>query len=201
MPTCLNLSPAYKRFLWALILFQRRAGPSMNAMVVSIFFSLMFLFSKDAVAALSLFQPSFDSAQVNSSLLPNGTLKPAPKEPFRLENLYAYPPVAVNFAGYGDSIPQGTADVCVYKALDHALNTSSHSLLTPIDARDLDYTNAKVSMNFHPSGVVIWEEWKNALYLLLKFVDDFDTREFFFTMQIRGGLGWVGVGKGYLITF
>lgn len=161
----------------------------------------MFLFSKGAVAVLSLVQPSFDSAQVNSSLLPNGTLKPAPKEPFKLTNMYAYPPVAVNFGGYGDSISRGAADVCVYKALDHALNTHDHSLLVPIDASDLDYTNAKVSLNFHPGGVVIWEEWKNALYLLLKFVDDFDTREFLFTMELFGGMEWDFVGTGYLVTF
>lgn len=48
---------------------------------------------------------------------------------------------------------------------------------------------------------MIWNEWKNALYLILKFVDGFDTREFLFTVEVSDGKHWCVVGRGYLITF
>lgn len=170
-------------------------------MLILLSFSLVLLVSKDAIAILSLMQPTLSHARVNSTLPPNGTLSRAPKEPFRLLNLFVYPPVAVNFTGYGDAIPQAVADVCLYEALDDALNTRDHSLLARIDARDLGYANAKVSLSFHREGVVIWEEWKNALYLVLEFVDRFDAREFFFAVEIQRGEEWYAVGRGYLVAF
>lgn len=209
MPTRKTPSAAHKRFLNSRILekdssFQRRAGPSASAMVIILFLGLLLLVSKDAIAVLSLIQPPFDSARVNSNswLLPNGTLKPAPKEPFRLENNYVHPPIAVGFDGYGDRISRATANVCLFQALDYALSTHDHTSLAPIDASDLDYTSAHVALNFHPLGLVIWEEWKNALYLMLKFVDKFDTREFFFAVEVhKASADWYVVGNGYLITF
>lgn len=170
-------------------------------MLLILYFSLLLLVSKDALALLSLLQPPLSSARVNSTQLPNGTLSRAAKEPFRLLNLFVFPPVAVNFTGYGDYIPRAIADVCLYEALDYALSTRDHSSVARIDASDLDYTNSHVSLNFHRDGVVIWEEWKNALYLILEFVDRFDTREFFFVVEIKDDEDWWTVGKGYLIKF
>ncbi|CAD6585398.1 MAG: hypothetical protein ASARMPRED_002145 [Alectoria sarmentosa] len=170
-------------------------------MLASLSLSLVLLVPKDATAFSSLIQPSLDNTQVNSTLISNETLSSSPKDPFRLTNLFVYPPVAVDFFGYGDPIPQATADVCLYKALDYALSTRAHKSLTPIDASDLDYTNTNVSLNFHPDGRVIWEEWKNALYLILGFVDRFDTREFLFTVELLGTKQWNHVGNGYLVTF
>lgn len=91
--------------------------------------------------------------------------------------------------------------MCLYQALDYAFSTRHHGSLDPIFASDLDYTVSNVSLNFHPTAAVIWEEWKNALYLILRFVDEFETREFFFTVEIFFGMEWYLVGKGYLIAF
>lgn len=176
--------------------------------MISLFVSLMLLASKNAIAALSLIQPSIDSAQINSTLLPAGTLSPpknpnpAPEEPFTMTNVFVHPPIAVIFQGYGDAISRATANVCLHRALDHALSTRDHTPLTPIAASDLDYTNANVSLNFHPIGLVIWEEWKNALYLMLEFVGGYDTREYLFVLEVFGWGGkWDVVGQGSLITF
>ncbi|KAF6228431.1 hypothetical protein HO133_008161 [Letharia lupina] len=151
--------------------------------------TLVLLVSKDAIALppLSLIQPPSEIAQLNSTLSPNMTYSHGPKDPLRLVNQFVQPPIAVIFQGYGDSISRGLADVCLYKALDYALSTRDHPMLAPIDVSDLDYTSANVALNFHPDKVVIWEEWKNALYLMLEFVDEYDTREFFFALEIDGG--------------
>lgn len=82
-------------------------------MLASLSLSLMLLVPKDATAFSSLLQPSLDHAQTNSTLLLNGTLSSSPKDPFRLTNLFVYPPVAVDFHGYGDPVPRATADVCL----------------------------------------------------------------------------------------
>lgn len=165
-------------------------------MLILLCYSLVLLASKDVLA----FRPLILPARVNSTLLSNGTLSPAPKEPYRLINMFVHPPVAVDFSGYGNPISQGSVDVCLYKALDEALNTRQHSMLTPIATRDLDYNNANVTLNFDSLGLAIWEEWKNVLYLILGFVDKYDTREFFFATQVFGGRDWYRVGRGYLST-
>ena len=167
-------------------------------MLLGLSFSLLLLVSKDAVALLSLVQPPVSSAPVNSTQLPNGTLSPAAVQPFRLVNLFVLPPVAINFTGYGDSVPRAIADVCLYEALDHALNTRDHSSLAVIDAHHLDYTRDHVALNFRPGGRVIWNEWKNVLYLILEFVNRFDTKEFFFAMEVKDDREWHAVGLGYL---
>ena len=49
---------------------------------------------------------------------------------------------------------------------------------------------------------MIWEEWKNALYLMLEFVGGYDTREYLFVLEVFGWGGkWDVVGQGSLITF
>ena len=173
-------------------------------MVILLFLSFLLLVSKDATAVLSLIQPPFASLQVNSNsgLLPNRTLQPAPEAPFKLVNRHVQPPIAVDFVGYGDPISRAIADVCLYKALHHALDTHDHASLAPIHASNLDYTSANVSLSFHPVGLVTWDEWKNALYLILKLVDEFDTRGVSFAVEIRNQKkDWYIVGMGYLIAF
>ncbi|KAF6238888.1 hypothetical protein HO173_002760 [Letharia columbiana] len=174
--------------------------------MILLYLSLVLLVSKDAIALppLSLIQPPSEIAQLNSTLSPNMTHSHGPKDPLRLVNAFVQPPIAVTFQGYGDSISQGLADVCLCKALDYALSTRDHPSLAPIDVSDLDYTSANVALNFHPDKVVIWEEWKNALYLMLKFVDEYETREFLFALEVDGGTrreDWDVVGWGYLITY
>jgi hypothetical protein len=165
-------------------------------MLILLYYSFVLLVFKDVLA----FRPLILPAHVNSTLSSNGTLSPAPKEPHRLINMFVHPPVAVDFSGYGNPISQGSVDVCLYKALDEALNTRQHSMLTPIATRDLDYNNDNVSLNFDSLGLAIWEEWKNVLYLILGFVDKYDTREFFFATQVLCGSEWYRVGRGYLGT-
>lgn len=164
----------------------------------------MLLISKTAIAALSLTQPSSEvsGAQVNLTLSSNnGKPSPVPQRPFKLQNFFVHPPVAVEFTGYGDPIPRSAANACVHEALNHALSTRDHKPLARIDASDLVYRRANAQLDFYPQGVVIWEEWKNALYLVLEFVQKFETRDFRFEVEVLGVEGWYAVGKGFLVTF
>jgi hypothetical protein len=128
---------------------------------------------------------------------------PIPKEPYRLTNLYVHPPLAILFAGYGDSISRAAADVCLYLAIDESLNTTTHTPLTPIDVKDLYYTSARLSLSFHTMelSTMTWNEWYNAALMVLRFVDMFDTREFMFTVGALDGGVWVVVGTGSLVSF
>ena len=168
-----------------------------------LFLSLVLLFSQHATAMTSLIRPLSDTLQINSTLFPNGTLSspPRPSDPFRLTNFYVHPPIAVGFNSYGAFTPRGVADVCLSRALDDAISNHSHSLLDPIDVHDLDYAVNRVSLSFHRIGMAIWEEWKNALYLILKFVNQFETREFFFTVEIFDYIEWYMIGQGSLVNF
>lgn len=101
----------------------------------------------------------------------------------------------------GEPLPRPAANTCLYTALSYAENTRAHSLFEPIDTADLDYSSARVSLNFHPLHVVTWNEWRNVLYLLLRFVEMWDTREFFYTVEVLDGKEWYVVGRGGMVRF
>ena len=167
--------------------------------------SLVLQTSNAATTILSLTRPSLhnnSSALANLTRPPNGgSPPPAPKKPFTLKNLYVYPPVQVTFTRYGDHIPQSVAKACVLEALNYALDTREHSPLARVDAGVLVYAQDDVRLNFYPENVIIWEEWKNALYLVLEFVQRFEAGDFRFEAEIRLKWDWVAVGRGFLGNF
>lgn len=164
---------------------------------------LALLLPQNAIAALSLIQPSFDITYLNTTHF-NTTLPllPWPEVPLRIVNLYIVPPVAVTFNGYGDPIPRTGAKTCVSAALKNAINTSDHTMLSPI-YEDIVDTNGNLAFTFRRDGLVYWEEWKNALDLMSVFLNEHDSaREFLYMVEIRkGDYEWIQVGKGSLVKF